>query len=137
MYLIFPIIIIFIFYLYEFQVVHKYNIIGGNWMHNIIPHYIVENYSHKIVSFIPMLIAAISFLGFQLYSKSVYIFYPVWFLSLIPLGMIEMRYYIPHMTLFLLFKKSENSRLEWVQSFYLIIISVIFCYLFFEHGIFP
>ena len=115
---------------------HKYNIIVGHWIHNIIPHYIVENYSHKIVSFIPILIAAMSILGFQLYSKSAHIFYPVWFVSLIPLGLIEMRYYITHMTLFLLFKKSENSRLEWVQVFYLIIISVIFCYLFIEFGIF-
>jgi len=137
LYLIIPIILIFIFYLYEFQVVHKYNIIGGHWIHNIIPLYIVENYSNKIVSFIPILIAALSLLSFQLYSKSAQIFYPVWFLSLIPLGLIEMRYYIPHMTLFLLFKNSENSRLEWIQSFYFIIISVIFCYLFIEYGIFP
>ncbi len=137
LYLIIPIIIIFIFYLYEFQVVHKYNITGGHWIHNIIPLYMVENYSHKIVSFIPMLIVAISLLGFQLYSKSAHIFYLVWFASLVPLGLIEMRYYIPHMTLFLLFKKSENSRFEWFQSLYLIIISAIFCYLFIEHGIFP
>ena len=136
LYMIIPIIIIFIFYLYEFQVVHKYNIIGGHWIHNIIPLFIVENNLNKIVSFIPILIASISLLGFQLYSKSVYIFYPVWVLSLIPLGLIEMRYYIPLVTLFLLFKKSENSLLEWIQAIYLIIISVVFCYLFIEYGIF-
>ena len=118
LYLIIPILIIFIFYLYEFQVVHKYNIIGGHWIHNIIPLFIVENYSNKIASFIPILIAAISLLGFQLYSKSGHVFYPVWFLSLIPLGLIEMRYYIPHMTLFLLFKKSENNRNKFYSLMY-------------------
>ena len=114
-----------------------YNIIGGNWIHNMIPLYIVKNDIHKIVSFIPILLAAVSLLSFQLYSKSMHVFYPIWFLSLIPLGLIEMRYYIPHMTLFLLLKKAENSRLEWLQSFHLIIISVIICYIFIEYGIFP
>ena len=67
----------------------------------------------KIVFFIFVIYSILSISLIKLYKPSYYLLYPISMLLLIPIWLIEPRYLLPSLTLFILFKKSESKLIEY------------------------
>ncbi len=87
---------------------------------------IKSNLTIKVLNFIPIIWALLSIMVCTFYKKSQYMLYPFWLLLLLPLCIVDTRYYIPTLTLFLLFKKPEARIIEWTITaiFYAVSISL-------------
>jgi alpha-1,2-glucosyltransferase len=98
-------------YLSLFTVDHPYNL-SLFFLRNHFLQIFTSNVLLKTLLFIPIFLAILSLAVSALGSRSQYLLYPFWLLALLPLWLIETRYYIPLMALFLLFKKPEPPALE-------------------------
>jgi alpha-1,2-glucosyltransferase len=98
-------------YLSLFTVDHPYNL-SLFFLRNHFLQIFTSNILLKTLLFIPIFLAILSLAVSALGSRSQYLLYPFWLLALLPLWLIETRYYIPLMALFLLFKKPEPPALE-------------------------
>ena len=97
--------------LWLFTVDHPYNV-SSFFLRNRVLRLFTSNAALKAWLLLPVFLA-ILFLGVvSLRSQSQYLLYPFWLLSLLPFWLIETRYYIPPMALFLLFRQSESFVLE-------------------------
>jgi alpha-1,2-glucosyltransferase len=61
----------------------------------------------------------------SLQQKAFLLLYPATVLALLPIWMIEQRYYLAPFTLFLLFRKAEAPWLEWILTLWLAILSFL------------
>ena len=58
-----------------------------------------------------------------LVRRSMFLLYPFWILSLLPVAVIAPRYHIIPLVLLLLFKSREDPKLEWATFAYLLVLT--------------
>jgi alpha-1,2-glucosyltransferase len=121
-------LILFIFYLFTFQVTHPYNTTNTWYLRNWALVFFSSTIIVKTIFFVPIALSILSLRCTQLLKKEYYILYPFTFLFLIPSWLIEQRYYIVPIILFILFKKDRSMLVEYSTIILFGIISLYFLY---------
>ncbi len=101
-------------YVTGFAIVHPYNDPGpGYFLRNQLLGLLDESIWLRIVSAFAIAWAALSIAVTPLRRPAHYWLYPVTVLSLLTMGLIEQRYYIVPLMLFLMFRQLRSDHLEW------------------------
>lgn len=109
--------LLFAFYILTFDTNHGYNSPGMDFfLRNNLLEAIRTNFFTKLLTFIPIIITFFSLLVTPLRHKSLYWIYPFIVLSLLPIGLIEQRYFIVPIALFMVFRKPLSRNLEYLQA---------------------
>src|SRR3989338_700703 len=87
-------------------------------------------YLNKLIFFIIISYSLLSLSQIKLINKVLYLIYPFSFLSLAPMWLIESRYSIIPLFLFILFKKKTNTVLEIITSFIFFCLSLLFYFVY-------
>jgi alpha-1,2-glucosyltransferase len=122
-----PVSIFLIFWL-TFRNDHPYNLIEEHYFfRNLVLTQIFSNVKLWFIFFFGCLFALLSFSVTPFLNKNHYLLYPFTILFLVPSWLIEQRYYLIPMILFLAFRKTENKYLEiallawfWLILFFLL-----------------
>lgn len=99
---------------------------GTFFIHNNIANFFINTFVNKIYLYIIAVFSMTTLFIFKLEDKKYYLLYPFTIAFLLPLWMIEGRYYIIPLVLFLLFRKSLDSWLEYLLLMWFVLISLYF-----------
>jgi len=124
-------------FMFTFTVDHPHNLYYRRFLRNRFLKIFTSNVLLQASLLIPILWSILSLSICSLHRRSQYLLYPFWLFSLLPVWLIEARYYIPAMTLFLLFKKPEQIKLEKWLACYLCILSTILFSIILSKKAFP
>lgn len=117
--LVLPILIFFAVYLLTFENSHPWNQYTY-FLRNRILILATASFWSKSIFFIPIVLAVLFFVTSKLEKRQYYLLYPFIFFYLLPLPLVEMRYYFLPFTLFILFRKMERLPMEYATvAFYL------------------
>ncbi|HEX7026668.1 MAG TPA: hypothetical protein VF268_05460 [Gammaproteobacteria bacterium] len=117
--------ILYAVYIITFDATHDYNY-HSFYLRNYFLEWLRESTLVRSLFFIPMLWAFYNLLVTPLRKKSYYWLYPVVVLYMLPIGLIEPRYFIVPVVLFMLFRKPENDHLEYLSAAIYIPVSIFF-----------
>jgi len=101
----------FVLYLSTFAVSHPYNHVPF-YLHNMILRAMTAGVVAKVLWFAPIAAALLAIAAIPLTSPAAYFLYPCWVLSVLPMGMVEHRYCLVPLVLFMLFRKSDR---KWTE----------------------
>jgi len=101
----------FAFYLWTFWVDHLFNTILLAWRNQLL-HFLKGDVVWRVAAFVPMLWAICSLCATPLQRRSFYFLYPLAIAFLLPVGLIDQRYFIVPVTLFMLARKHESSPID-------------------------
>jgi alpha-1,2-glucosyltransferase len=119
---------IFIMYMLTFQVTHPYNTTWSQFfLHNRILMFFTSNLLLKVVFFLPVAYAGLSVAVTRLARG--FLLYPITLIYLVPSWLIEHRYYIIPIALFILLKKEERKEVEYSTIAMFALLSLLFVYL--------
>jgi alpha-1,2-glucosyltransferase len=114
----------FVVFLLTFKNDHPYN--HTIWfIRNRLLEYFSYSLWNKTMFFLGVIIGVFTLLRTPLMHKKAYIIYPFSFLYLLPLWLIELRYYFIPFTLILLLSKRSRNKVEYIQLVYMIIMSIV------------
>lgn len=102
-------------YMITFDATHDYNY-NSFYLRNWLLNWLRDDALNQSLLFMPMLWAFYSLLLTPFREKKYYWFYPVTILYLLPIGLIEPRYFIVPVVLFTLFRKPMDDRLEYLTA---------------------
>lgn len=116
-----------VLYMATFWAEHGYNYFDF-FLRNRVVQWMRADELHRLVLFFPMLWAFLSLVVTPLREKRFYLLYPFTVLSLIPHSLVDQRYFMESIALFILFKKDDS---HWVNVFTLAIYLPIIAFLYF------
>jgi len=123
--IVFPIIIFFVFYIFTFRVDHPYNQSTIDFfLRNRILGYITGSDLTKYFFFIPIFYSILSLVVTEFNKKTYYLIYPFILISLCLSWLVEPRYYLVPFVFFILFKKQKTSLIEYPTIIFFMILSV-------------
>ena len=115
--------LIFLVYWYTFNPDHPYNALAPHYfLRNLILTKITQSDFFKLLFFMPVLYSVWLLYLMPLRNKVYYLLYPLTVLFLTPSWLIEQRYYIIPVVLFLIFRKPLSKPVEIIQFCYNIIL---------------
>lgn len=119
-----------ILYKFSFDISHPYNFPSDYFIRNWILHRLKDRSTWFLLAFLPMAWALLSIAITPLKNPAYYWLYPITLLSLLPVHLIEQRYYIIPLTLFLLFRAPiarswELALIAWVMLLSILVTSGI------------
>lgn len=123
--------IAFILFTFQFYIVdHPYNASFEDprgFQHNRFAHLFLLNNWLTFIFGILCFISILFFAVIRFERKEFYLLYLFNFIYLLPIWMIEQRYYLPFFTFFILFKKAEaeNLSLKWFNWFVYFVLTII------------
>lgn len=91
-------------YLQTFNVSHPYNFPSDYFIRNWMLYKLKDHFAWRLLAFIPMAWVLLSLATTKLKDPAYYWLYPITLISLLPVHLIEQRYYIIPLALFLLFR---------------------------------
>lgn len=116
----------YLIYLLTFQSTHPYNHSHPDYfLRNQLLINLTDTVSLKSAFFLPVAWSLLSLGVTRLREKGFYWLYPFTLLSLLPIWLIEPRYAFVPLSLFLLFKEKDSSRVEWVALALYVIASIL------------
>ena len=125
----FLIILVFIIYIRFFIVNHPYNFLGKDYfLRNILLQKFISGNSIKAMLFLPIAYSILSLFVAKLKKKEFYLLYPFTILSLLPMWLIEQRYYLIPLTLFILFKDEKKGWIEKTTIGIYFVLSILILY---------
>lgn len=104
---------------------HDMNQLPG-FLHNDALLWAADGKVHKLLFLVPILFAGLSLAVLPLREPACVVLYPFWVLAVLPIGLIEHRYYLSGVTLLLLFRVPQNRTVEVVQLGYWMALSLFF-----------
>lgn len=113
--LLFSSMLLYAVYIATFDASHNYNQIDF-FLRNRLIIWLHESFLNRSLAFIPMLWAFWSLAVTPLRERKYYWLYPVTALFLLPIGLVEQRYYMVPVVLFMLFRKPMDDRLEYLAA---------------------
>lgn len=118
--------VLFLFYLFFLATFANDNPFNHTtwFIRNALLEFFTRDIFSKSVFFIFLLYSLLTYIVSPLRFRWGYLIYPFVVLYLLPYWLIETRYYFIPLTLFLILTKSENSRVEDVQTLWNILLSV-------------
>jgi len=103
-----------VLYLTTFSVTHFYNLgLPEFHLRNRVLGWMVDHHWFRLLAFAGMAWALLSIAVTRLKDPAGYWLYPVTILALLPVELIEQRYYIVPVILFLLFRQPRGATVEW------------------------
>ncbi|WP_119396497.1 Dol-P-Glc:Glc(2)Man(9)GlcNAc(2)-PP-Dol alpha-1,2-glucosyltransferase [Salinibius halmophilus] len=118
--------LLFVIYITTFYAHHMYNH-HDFFLRNRVLVWVREDFISKTIAFIPMLWAFLSLCVTPLRRKSFYWLYPVTIIALLPHGLVEQRYFLEFIALFMLMKRWDSLRVDYVTIAYYAPITLFFC----------
>lgn len=103
-----------VLYFISFDISHPYNFPSDYFIRNWILYKLKDHPAWRLLAFLPMAWALLSFATTQLKDPAYYWLYPITVISLLPVHLIEQRYYIIPLALFLLFRSPTTKAWEEV-----------------------
>lgn len=132
--------IFFLIFLYTYNNQHQYNSYGLKfYLRNILLHFTVTNFALKVLAFIAMSWMALTFYLMAIESKKswqLFVLYFTTFVCLLPLPLVEQRYYIPALALFLIWKPGTHPVSDRLVLLSFIPVSATFIYGIAQHKFF-
>jgi alpha-1,2-glucosyltransferase len=109
---------LFALYMKTFKIVHLHNFPSDYFLRNWLLYFLEGHFRYKVAAFGLIALSLLSLMVTSLRSRANYWLYPVAVLALLPISLIEQRYYIVPFTLLMLFRKpkgliSESAILIW------------------------
>ena len=118
---------IFIAYLYFYKVAHVYNNPEWNWwIHNQLLAFTTQTAVIKNLFFIPTIWMLLAYIHYALSHEKpwqMFTLYTFALLSFVPLPLVEARYYLVGLLLFLLWKPKQEAWVERIALLYLLSLS--------------
>jgi len=112
-------VLLLAFYLWTFWADHPWNCCDVSYLRNRILLWLRESLWLRVAAFIPMAWALCSLCVTALQRRSFYCLYPITVAALLPISLIEPRYFMVPVVLFMLAKKRENAPLDrWTIAVY-------------------
>jgi alpha-1,2-glucosyltransferase len=119
---------LFIFYMKTFKIVHPHNFPSDYFLRNWLLYFLDGHFRYKVAAFGLIALALLSLIVTPLRSNASYWLYPVTILSLMPVSLIEQRYYIVPYTLLMLFRKPKGLPTEISLLIWFAILSLAITY---------
>lgn len=130
--------ILFALYMFTFNADHAYNTPDRDYfLRNILLGHIRPSFLTRTLAFIPIIIAFFSIMVTPLRQRSYYWIYPFMALSLLPIGLIDPRYFIIPIVLFMLFRKPLSRRFEYLQATVYVPLTVYIFEGIYQYRFFP
>ena len=121
------IVILFPLYFISFNKLHTYNN-DFHFLRNVLLDYFKADI-FRVLFYFPIVYSILSISVTVLKAKRYYSIYPLTLISLFPSSLIEQRYYIIPLSLFILFKESYNNLVEYVTVLWFIAVSLVLLYI--------
>lgn len=120
--------ILFVFYMKTFKITHPLNFQSDYFLRNWLLYFLDGHFWYKVTAFGLIALSLLSLIVTSLRSRTCYWLYPVTLLALLPVSLIEQRYYIVPFTLFMLFRKPKNFTTESILLIWFIALSIAITY---------
>ena len=117
------IVVLFFLFMKTFKINHPYNFPSDYFLRNWLLYYLDGHFWLKVASFGLITLSLLSIIATPLRYRANYWLYPITMLALLPVSLIEQRYYIIPFTLFMLFRKPKSLVLEIVLLSWFIVLS--------------
>jgi alpha-1,2-glucosyltransferase len=114
---------LFVLYMKTFKIVHLHNFPSDYFLRNWLLYFLDGHFRYKVAAFGFIALAFLSLIVTPLRSKENYWLYPVTILALLPVSLIEQRYYIVPFALFMLFRKPKGLAAELTLLAWFLILS--------------
>jgi alpha-1,2-glucosyltransferase len=117
---------VFAIYMFSFQITHHYNFgLPEFHLRNRVLGWLNDSLAWRAMAFIGMAWALLSIMTIRLTHPAGYWLYPVTILALLPLELIEQRYYIVPFVFWMLLREPERSFAEWLTLAWFAVISTL------------
>lgn len=118
--------VMFVLYAATFWAEHGYNYFDF-FLRNRVVQWMRADELHRLILFVPMLWAFLSLAVTPLREKRFYLLYPFTILSLIPHSLVDQRYFMESIALFILFKKDDSHLVNvFTLAIYLPIVAFLY-----------
>ena len=117
------IFLFFLFYLFTFQNTHPWNQ-AQYFIRNKLLVYFTVSIWRKAVFFLPIVYSLLSLSVIKLQKKEFYLLYPFTFIYLLPLWLVEQRYYMVPFVFFLIFRNKLPAGQERLLFAYQFLLSI-------------
>jgi len=114
----------FAVYFISFWTYHGYNDFNF-FLRNQIITWAEQGYMHRAILFVPMMLALLSLAVTPLRNRWHYWIYPFAIISLLPHSLIEQRYFMETIALFMLFKRDESTSVQYHTMAVSIVMSAV------------
>jgi alpha-1,2-glucosyltransferase len=115
-------------YYLSFDISHPYNFPSDYFIRNWVLYKLKDHQYWRLIAFIPMAWALLSLMVTSLEKRSYYWLYPITFASLLPVHLIEQRYYIIPLVLLMLFRVPMSKKWESILLIWTILLSTLVSY---------
>lgn len=114
---------LFVLYMKTFKIVHLHNFPSDYFLRNWLLYFLDGHFRYKVAAFGFIALAFLSLIVTPLRGKGNYWLYPVTILALLPVSLIEQRYYIVPFTLLMLFRQPKSLAVELAILVWFVILS--------------
>ena len=114
---------LFYFYMKTFRIVHPHNFPSDYFLRNWLLYFLDGHFRYKVAAFGLIALSLLSLIVTSLRGRANYWLYPVTVLALLPVSLIEQRYYIVPFTLLMLFRQPKSLATELTLLVWLVILS--------------
>lgn len=115
-------------YYLSFDVSHPYNFPSDYFVRNWVLYKLKDHQYWRLIAFIPMAWTLLSLIVTSLEKRSYYWLYPITLASLLPVHLIEQRYYIIPLVLLMLFRVPMSKKWESILLIWTILLSTLVSY---------
>jgi alpha-1,2-glucosyltransferase len=120
--------VLFVIYMKTFKIEHVHNFQSDYFLRNWLLFLLDGHFWYKVAAFGLIAFSFLSLIATPLKSPLYYWLYPVTLLALLPVSLIEQRYYIVPFTLLMLFRKPKGLTTEFILLIWFITLSALITY---------
>ena len=120
--------ILFVIYMKTFKIEHAHNFQSDYFLRNWLLYFLDGHFWYKVAAFGLIALSLLSLIVTPLRKPSYYWLYPVTLLALLPVSLIEQRYYIVPFTFLMLFRKPKSITTESILLIWFIALSALITY---------
>jgi hypothetical protein len=106
-----------------FKIVHPHNFPSDYFLRNWLLYFLDGHFRYKVAAFGLIALSLLSLIVTPLRGRANYWLYPVTVLALLPVSLIEQRYYIVPFTLLMLFRQPKSFATELTLLAWFVILS--------------
>lgn len=114
---------LFVLYMKTFKIVHLHNFPSDYFLRNWLLYFLDGHFRYKVAAFGLIALSLLSLMVIPLRSRANYWLYPVTILALLPVSLIEQRYYIVPFTLLMLSRQPKSFITELALLVWFVILS--------------
>jgi alpha-1,2-glucosyltransferase len=120
--------VLFVIYMKTFKIEHAHNFQSDYFLRNWLLFFLDGHFWYKVVAFGLIAFSLLSLIVTPLRNRFYYWLYPVTLLALLPVSLIEQRYYIVPFAFLMLFRKPKSFTIESILLIWFIALSAVITY---------